>query len=424
MKISQGLETWANSEAERNLLSCILTDNKAIGNILKVIEPLDFYEANYRNLFKTIKTLWDKNKPVDLITVSAEGHDMAEVAEIMSSNITGYKNHVNIVKTLSLKRKGVMAAREIMQGLESNRFDKPQEVTKYIQGKLDLSIPKLEQTPEDTKTIALEVMDYMENVATGKVKPILYGIRDIDYFTGGLWNAEFTIIAAAPGTGKTAFALDVAGNAANNGAKVDFFSLEMNRIQIGSRLFSQTRLVRSESMRNPKNVWENEALELAQASERVAKLPIIIDQTSRTIQEIKNKCERQKELGQLDLVIVDYLQLLTSSAKHDSRRHEVEHISRELKLMSRDLNIPVIALSQLNREGQKVNTKPKLYDLRESGSLEQDADNVIFLYNPKPDEMTQLLDIEIIIAKQRSGRTGKTTLRFDKNYMKFYGLEK
>ena len=155
----------------------------------------------------------------------------------------------------------------------------------------------------------------------------------------------------------------------------------------------------------------------------MARLPITIDQTSRTIQEIKNKCERKRELGQTDLIIVDYLQLLTSSAKHESRRQEVEHISRELKLMSRDLNIPVVALSQINREGQK-NAKPKLYDLRESGSLEQDADNVIFLYDPKPDEMNQLMDIEIIIAKQRSGRTGKTTLRFDKAYMKFYGLER
>lgn len=424
MQTSPGLEAWANIEAEQNLISCMLTDKESIGFCVTALEPNDFYDTTARFIFKTIKKLWDSNKSIDMISVTAEGHDMAQIAEYMLNIVPqGYRNHANIVKTLSVKRQGISAAKTIIQELPQKRFENPQEVTHYITGKLDQSLPKLEQTPEDTQTIALEVMDYMENVATGKIKPILYGIRDIDYFTGGLWSAELTILAAGPSTGKTAFALDIAGNAARNGTKVEFFSLEMNRIQVGSRLFAQTRLLNAGTMRNPIKAWE-QGRQLAEASSAVAKLPITIDQTTKTIQELKNKCERKKEMNQLDLVIIDYLQLLESSTRHDSRRHEVEYISRQLKLMSRDLNIPVMVLSQLNREGQK-SVRPRLWDLRETGAIEQDADNVMFLYNPKTDETINdiLVELEVIIAKQRSGRTGKTALKFNKNHMKFYGME-
>ena len=327
------MEPWANLEAEQDLLSCMLTEKDIIGYCVNALEPKDFYEPKYQKIFSTIRDLWDDGKPIDLISVSAEGYDMGEIAEIMSSIFpASYKNLVNIIKSLSLKRQVVILAKNILCEIPAKRFNKPEEVRQYAANKLDLSLPKLEQTPEDTKTIAGEVIDYVRKVAIGEVKPILYGIRDIDTFTGGLWNAEFTIIAAAPGTGKTAFALNVAGNAAGNGRKVDFFSLEMNRIQIGSRLMAQTKFIKAESLRRPKHVWENEREELGEASERIAELPILIDQTSRTIQEIKNKCERQREAGQLDLIIVDYLQLLTSSGKHESRRQEVEYITRELRL--------------------------------------------------------------------------------------------
>lgn len=425
----ESVNEWVNLEAEQNLIACMLSDRDTVGYCANALEQSDFYDTKLRQIFRAIKELWNKNKSVDLISVSAEsGIDMAEVAEIMANNIImqGIKNHVNIVKTLSLKRQAVVTARNIIQELNEKRFDKPHEVIQYIQGKLDLSLPKLERSPEDMLTIAVEVMDYMEGVATEKIKPIKFGIRDIDAFTGGLWNSELTIIAAGPSTGKTAFALNIAHNAARNGFKVEFFSLEMNRIQLGSRLFAQTELIQAEMMRNPRIVWDQASKELAQASERVARLPITIDQTSNTIQEIRNKCERKRELGQLDLVIVDYLQLLKSSARHESRRQELDFISRELKLLSTNLDIPVIALSQLNREGQKTNKRPRLYDLRETGAIEQDADNVIFLHNPDPDETigAKLVELEIIIAKQRSGRTGMTKLMFNKNYMKFYGMER
>lgn len=421
------LNAWANLEAEQNLIAYMLTNREIVGYCVNALEPDDFYDPKLKQIFKTIKDLWGKNKPVDLISVSAEGHDMAELAELMAIPVIvhGFKNHVNIIKTLSIKRQATIAAKNIIQELNKKHFDKPNDVIQYIQGKLDLTLPKLEQTPEDMQTIAEEVIDYMEGVATGEIRPIKFGITDLDAFTGGLWNSELTIIAAGPATGKTAFALNIAHNAAKNGFKVEFFSLEMNRIQIGSRLFAQTELIQAEVMRNPQIAWEAASKELAEASEKIAKLPITIDQTSSTIQEIRNKCERKRELGQLDLVIVDYLQLLKSSARHENRRQEIEFISRELKLMSTNLNIPVVALSQLNREGQKTNKTPKLYDLRETGAIEQDADNVIFLHNPNPEETLgqNLVELEIIIAKQRSGKTGKTTLMFNKNYMKFYGME-
>ena len=185
MRTSPELVAWANLEAETNIISCMLTDKETVSYCVKTLEPKDFYEVGFQKLFKAMKDLWDKNKPIDLISVSAEGYDMGNLAELISNNFPGgHKNQVNIIKTLSLKRQAVIAAKNIITELSKKVFDKPQEVTQYITGKLDLSLPKLEQTPEDTQTIALEVMDYIESVATEKVKPILYGIRDVDFLPG------------------------------------------------------------------------------------------------------------------------------------------------------------------------------------------------------------------------------------------------
>ena len=419
---------WWNEEAEQNIIACLLTDKTTVKYCVSALEPKDFYNANFRQIFSTIVTLWNKNKAIDLVSVSSCGHDMGELATIMSSYIpSGYKGHVSIIKTLSLKRQAAIMAKSIIQELGRKTFDKPEEVIQYITNKTNLTLPKIEETPEDLMTITDETLNHLEGLATGRIKAIPYGMRDLDAIMGGLWQSEFTIIAAGPSTGKTAFALDIAANVARNGFNVEFFSREMNRIQVATRLLSNTQLLKADQIKRPKQLFEEKDLSkaLIEASGRISKLPITIDQTTSTIQQIRNKCERKKENGKLDVVIIDYLQLLKSSSKHESRRLEIEFISRELKLMSRDLNIPVVALSQLNREGQK-STKPKLNDLRESGSLEQDADNVIFLHNPKPDETIShgIVELEIIIGKQRNGRTGNIRMIFNRELMKFYGMER
>lgn len=417
---------WYNEEAEQNIIACLLTDKTTVKYCVSTLEQKDFYNANFGQIFSTIVTLWNKNKAIDLVSVSSCGYDMGEIATIMSRHIpSGYKSHVSIIKTLSLKRQAAIMAKSIIQELGNKAFDKPEEVTQYITNKTSLTLPKIEETPEDLMTITDETLNHLEGLATGRIKAIPYGMRDLDAIMGGLWQSEFTIIAAGPSTGKTAFALDVSANVARNGFNVEFFSREMNRIQVATRLLSNTQLLKADQIKRPKQLFDENSKDLIEASERISKLPISIDQTTSTIQQIRNKCERKKENKKLDIVIIDYLQLLKSSSKHESRRLEIEFISRELKLMSRDLNIPVVALSQLNREGQK-NTKPKLNDLRESGSLEQDADNVIFLHNPKPDETISLgiVELEIIIGKQRNGRTGNIRMMFNKENMKFYGLEK
>lgn len=418
---------WKNEEVEQNLIACMLSDTSTIKYCVTTLEPQDFYNAQYRAIFATIQKLWNKNKPIDLISVSSEGHDMGELATIMSCVVpVGYKNHVNIVKTLSLKRQAAKMARSIIEELGNKPFEKPEEVAQYISNKADLSLPKFDETPEDMNSIVEETINHLDGIASGTIKPIPYGMRDLDAIMGGLWQSEFTIIAAGPATGKTAFALDISANAAKQGFKVELFSREMNRIQIATRLLCNTRLIKAEDTKRPKYLFEQEGQALVQATRLVSKLPITIDQTSTTIQQIRNKCERKKEKGQLDLIVIDYLQLLKSSDKHESRRLEIEHISRELKLMSMNLNIPVVALSQLSREGQKNHKRPQLFDLRETGAIEQDADNVIFLYNPKPDETISdsIVELEVIIAKQRNGRTGNIRMKFDKRYMKFFCLEK
>ena len=425
MQITQEL-AWINKDAEANIIACMLTDKESVAYCADYLEPADFYEKKYGEAFKTIKHMWEIGKSVDIVSVAAAGNDISELASLTISILPqSYRNHAKIVKTLSLKRKYAIIAKGMMTNLEHKHFESPEEIVEYINSKLAFYTPKSEQKPQDLITICNEYISNIDSIYSGKINPIMFGMRDIDRITGGLWGAELNIIAAGPATGKTAFALEIAKNAGSAGYHVDFFSLEMNRLQVASRLLSQTGRIKADVLRIPKSMKEEDWKAMCEATSIVSRLPITVDQTSRTIQEIKNKCERKREQGKLDLVIIDYLQLLTSSARHESRRQEIEYISRELKLISRDLNIPVIALSQLNREGQK-NLRPRLYDLRESGSLEQDADNVIFLYNPRPDESlnADLVDLEIIIAKQRSGKTGKIDMRFDKRYLKFFGLER
>lgn len=408
------------------MLGCLLTDAES-ADFINSLETSDFYFREHAKLFATIKKLHSERRPLDIITVSSEGHDISFVGGLTYSAIpVSCRNHVTTIKTLSAKRQVALKAKNLIRDMGKVTFGTPAEVTEYVAGKMDLGIRDEKGIPENLTDIAVEFIDHLQSIKDETIKPIMYGMRDIDRMTGGLWGAELTIIAAPPGIGKTAFALNITTAAAKTGCKVELFTLEMNRTQIFSRMVAQTRYITAEVLKRPKDITPDEWGEVGKATIEISKLPVSVIQTVRTIEEVRNKCERKREKGQLDLVVVDYLQLLKSSAKHESRLKEVEHISRELKTMTRDLGVPVIALSQLNREGQKTNARPKLYDLRESGSLEQDADNVIFLHNPNPDETIGhlVVDLEVIVAKQRNGNTGMVKMAFDKKYMRFFGKEK
>ena len=242
----------------------------------------------------------------------------------------------------------------------------------------------------------------------------------MDKVTDGLHEQELTIIAARPGVGKTAFALQMAENISKKGVYTYFASLEMSEKQLGNRIIAREAEIDGNKLRMG---WleETDFEKIGKVASNISNLKMYIDSKSATIQDIEIKATELKQENKLGLIIIDYLQLLKSRNKFNVREQEVAEISRKLKLMSKNLNIPVVALCQLNRETEK-RKRPMLSDLRESGSLEQDADNVIFLYVDEEEKMQVSQTIEVIIAKQRNGPTGTIKMAFNKKQMRFINL--
>lgn len=409
-------------DSERGLIGCLLIDAEAREYCLAEVKAEDFTDTGCRSVYQTILAMADKQEETNIVSISAHGHDVASLCELTIDIIPAvYQAYVNVILTAAAKRRALAAANNLITRLNTGTYINPDEVTADLNS-LGAAIPKSKKQRSTTIYDAmLELPGELEREAAGK--NLKYGWRDIDGLSGGLWPGELTIIAAAPSCGKTAYALNIAENTAEQGGKILFVSLEMSIVQLSKRLASMAG-IESAKMRRPGTLTEKDWAGIPKIAEDLGKLHITFD-GAKTIQELQNRCSRLRERDNLDLLIIDYLQLMRSATKTESRRHEVELISRALKLMALELNMPIIALSQLSREGQRT-TGPTLNDLRESGSLEQDADNVVFLFDPKAKEnlSAQWLDISVIVAKQRAGQTGKLTMRFDKRFMKFYDLER
>jgi replicative DNA helicase len=410
------------ADSERSSIGIILVDGEARERFLAEIKAEDYTDSGCRSVYQTMLTMANKQEDINIVSVSLHGYDMASLCEMTTDIIPAtYQTYANIILTAAAKRRALSAANNLVTRLNTEVFTSPDDVAAELNS-IGAAIPKSKKQRSTTIYDAmLELPEQLEQEAAGK--NLKYGWRDIDGLSGGLWPGEFSIIAAGPGTGKTAFALNIAENTAKQSGKILFVSLEMSITQLSKRLCSMEG-IESSKMRRPQTLTATDWAGIPGIAERLSNLHITFDGT-KTIQELQNRCTRLRERDNLDLLIIDYLQLMRSATKTESRRHEVEFISRALKLMALELNMPIIALSQLSREGQRT-TGPTLNDLRESGSLEQDADNVVFLFDPKAKEnlSAQWLDISVIAAKQRSGQTGKLTMRFDKRYMKFYDIER
>lgn len=390
---------------------------------LTFLEPDDFSNKDCKAVFSAVKSLFDRKQPHDMLCVADSGISFDVLAPLVETAfLHNTRHHAKMVKTNALKRRAVTLAHSVTEGIGKQAFDSPEEVIDYVTNHISLTMPKIDRKPEDMAAICDEMMTELDIEYSGERRPLRYGIGKLDWLTGGLWPAEQTIVAAGPGMGKTAFAISTVVNVAQSGQHVHFCTLEMNRIQVCKRLVSRIQHVPGDAFKN--KLTDQNWQEIATATTALAKLPITVDETTRTIQELVNKSTRMRESGKLDLLVVDYLQLMTSSRKHESRRHEVEHVSRELKLLTRQLGIPIITLSQMSREGQK-NGKPRLHDLRESGAIEQDADNVMFLWDDEPEKhlTNEVVDMWLIMAKQRSGRTAEIPVKFLRQYMRFAGVE-
>jgi len=427
-----------NLEAESSVLGGILLENEAVNQVLELLRPEDFYRESHRKVFRAIVELSDRSEPVDLITLSdflknrgeleAVGGTayLASLADFVptAANITHY---ARIVREKSILRSLISTATEIAtrgyeeQGNVEEFLDSAEKVIFDIsEKKIKASFVAVGDMIKDTlKTV--EKLYERKEMVTG----VPTGYNDLDKLTAGLQPAELIIVAGRPGMGKTAFALNIAANAAFTGAGVAVFSLEMAKEQLVLRMLCSEARVDSSKVRSG-YLGERDFPQLAKAAGRLHEAPIYIDDTPAiSVLELRAKArrlvrDRSKKIG---LIIVDYLQLMRGMGTASNREQEISEISRSLKALAKELSVPVIALSQLNRRVEdRSDRRPMMSDLRESGAIEQDSDVIIFIYRDevynKSDESKKGL-AEIIVAKQRNGPIDTVTLTFLNVYTRF-----
>ncbi|MFM1653513.1 replicative DNA helicase [Brevibacillus sp. B_LB10_24] len=429
-----------NLEAEQSVLGAVFLAREALITAVEILRPEDFYKTAHQRVFKTMLDLYEKGEPVDLVTVTAELQDHKLLEEIggvsyltdlarsvpTAANIEYY---ARIVEEKALLRRLIRTATKIANDGYS-REDEVGEIIadaeRYI---LELGQNRNSGGFTSIRDVLMETYERIELLSQrrGEVTGIPSGYPDLDKMTSGFQRSDLIILAARPSVGKTAFALNVAQNvAARAGETVAIFSLEMAASQLVQRMICAEGNLDASKMRTG---WleEDDWQKLTMAIGTLAKAPIYIDDTPGvTVQDIRAKCRRLQAERGLGMILIDYLQLIHGRGRGENRQQEVSEISRTLKGIARELNVPVIALSQLSRSvEQRQDKRPMMSDIRESGSIEQDADIVAFLYRDDYyDRETENKNvIEIIIAKQRNGPTGTVELAFLKEYNKFVSLD-
>jgi replicative DNA helicase len=426
-----------NLEAEQAILGGILLNNDAMNQIVDLLAPDDFYREAHISLFEGMVALYNQGEPIDLITLSQHLNgkkllDKVGGAEYLGSLVeavstsAGIAYHAEITKALSIRRKLISECSIISDSCfqETERTEDLLEMAE--QSIFDIAEEQIREGFQNLQEVITSSFKRLESTAAieGFVTGVPTGFDDFDRLTAGLQPSDLIIVAGRPSMGKTALALNIGYNAAARTSKaVAVFSLEMSKQQLGIRMLGfdagvdATRL-RTGFLRNEE--WSN----LTEAANRLSELPIHIDDSSGiSVLEMKAKCRRLKRKEDLSLVIVDYLQLIQGRRSAESRQLEISEISRALKAMAKDLDVPVLALSQLNRKVEdRPNKRPQLADLRESGAIEQDADVIVFIYrdeiyNPNSEENRNIA--EIIVGKQRNGPTGYFKLTFQKELTRF-----
>ncbi|MDY6878890.1 MAG: replicative DNA helicase [Thermodesulfobacteriota bacterium] len=428
-----------NVEAEQAVLGAVLINNDAVNEIMDLLSPEDFYREANGAMFEGILDLYNRSEPIDIITLSQilsrknlieriGGTDyLASLVDAVSTS-AGIAYHAKIIKDLSVRRKLISQcstiselcfqewenAEDLLERAEQSIFDIAEDNVREgfnsLAKVIDSSFKKLESSAA--------VDGYITGVPTG--------FTEFDRLTAGLQPSDLIIIAGRPSMGKTALALNIGYNAAralNKGVAV--FSLEMSKQQLGIRLLGFDSAIDATKLRTGL-LRDKEWARLTESASRLSELPIFIDDSSAiTVLEMKAKCRRLKKQGNLAMVIIDYMQLIQGRSSAESRQLEMSEISRVLKGLAKDLDLPVIALSQLNRKVEERSTnRPLLSDLRESGAIEQDADVIAFIYRgesvPAEGEAGEFGNvINIDIAKQRNGPTGTFKLTFQKEYTRF-----
>ena len=430
-------------DAEQAVIGSMLTDKDAVIAAIEVLKEEDFYREDNKTIYSAILNLYNRLEPIDIITLKSELTAMGMFEKIggfeyivglpekvpTTANVDKY---INIVKEKSELRRLIKTANEIIE----QGYD-PTENIDDIMNNAEKKIFNIMQDKDQKgyspiKDVLVDTFTELEQLYNQKqhVTGVPTGFIDLDYKTAGLHNSDLVLIAARPAMGKSAFALNLATNAAvKANVPVVLFSLEMSKEQMVNRILCSEAMVDSNKVRTGK-IDDEDWIKLANTMGELSEAPIYIDDTPGiSINEIRAKCRKLKLEKNIGMVVIDYLQLVQGSSKRSqgSREQEISEISRSLKILAKEINVPVIALSQLSRAPeQRPDHRPMLSDLRESGAIEQDADIVMFLYRDdyyNEDSEDKGL-AEVILAKHRAGSTGTVKLVWLGNYTKFANMER
>ncbi|WP_313559207.1 replicative DNA helicase [Ruminiclostridium cellobioparum] len=429
-----------NIEAERSVLGSLLIDQEIIPDVMQILTADDFFRLDHKEIYKVIVELNIANTPVDIVTVSSALADKGIIERVGGieylSNIAvsvpttaNVKHYSKLVKEKAINRQLIKAAHDI----SDKSFDGSNEISELISQAVN-SIQEIESMDE-TKVLPIKdhlvnAFDRLEKLYTiGDKDALKSGFTDLDFKLGSMNKSDLIVIAARPAMGKTAFAVNIAENAAiYHHLPTAIFSLEMDAVQITNRIISSQSMVDGNKIKTGKLLDDSDWNKLAKTLGVISDAPIFIDDNpGTTIYEIRSKCIELKRKYGIKLAIIDYLQLIQGSNKRETRNVEVAEITRAAKLMAKELEIPIILLSQLSRAPEiRADHRPILADLRESGAIEQDADTIMFLYRDEyynPDTDKKNIS-EVIIAKNRNGSTGTVELVWLGQYTKFANIQR
>lgn len=430
--------------AEKSLIGAVMLNNDVLPDILTILRPRDFYEKRHETIFQAIVGLYDQHKPIDLLTLTAELKSTKKLKEIGGapyltelSNFVPAASHAkayaDIVEKTSVRRRLIKAGAQIVDKAYEDDADANILIGAAEKELFEVSDKIIKSDYVAIDQLLADAFDRIDELHKNKgaLRGLKTGFRDLDKKTAGFQKGDLIIIGARPAMGKTTFAQNLAYNIASINKKgVLFFSMEMAANEIVDRMISDVSGVDNWKMRTG-NLSDEEFQKIGDAMDEMDEIPIYIDDTSSmTIVELRNKARRALHDHDIGIVIVDYLQLISGSDRYAGNRvQEVTEISRGLKILARELEIPVVALAQLSRNVTgRDDPRPVLSDLRESGSIEQDADLVMFLHRPdyyrqNDDDYEETHITELLVAKHRHGAVGKIELYFHPELLRFMSLD-
>ncbi len=419
-------KAFSNVEVEKALIGAVLYDPAVFADVAQTVRAEDFTDQKHRAIWLAMERLSRKGHTWDVVTLSAElngkvgtdylAHLMAQVPSALHARV-----YAEQVENMAMRRRIVRAAQDIVQ--RAGKGASPEALVARFEEELQAVLARrLQREIGSARTVAQEVFESLATRARENDVGVLTGFDTLDALLGGLHSGELVYLAGRPGMGKTALLLSIARRVAEQGRTVLFFLMEMSREQVMQRLISQVARVPLERFRVASRLRNEDWDRIGQAVEQVSELPLFIDDSPIvTPMNVRARARQVKAEYGLDLVLLDYIQLMSAEKRIESRVQEVTYISRMLKQIARDLGVPLVSAAQLSRAvEQRADKRPMLSDLRESGGLEQDADIVMFLYRPeKYGVEVPKGETEVIVAKHRNGREGKVILRFVEEFTDF-----